>query len=377
VIVVNFAVFPSFHPLPLFVTTVTTMSEECVYLHFFFLIGTARRRNLINAHHPIISTHNFVLPPVSVAVKQPARKMLSSSISRVALQSSKKFQGAGGASSRMFSALTPPQRKKEDHRREIHSTAPRKADAAVESSKADAAPVAAAKTSGMVDRFVVTAEVTVSKIFPAGFGWQTSSIIADTQFGFASDSFNFALTTGAGDALGVLAGHCSYYAAKKALVDKSINMTREFHTGILLGSAAFCSGTAWQPLVDALQGANLSFTQVFIGTWIGCGAAFYAGLRAGRTILSGPLKYVHEPTYENSKTDTSLSVAIGGATGFFVGTDAAYLPDQNFLINLVGIADGTPDMVGCAIAGTSTSLGFCSAQTAMNMVFPAGKCWND
>ena len=278
----------------------------------------------------------------------------------------------------MFSALTPPQRKKED-RREIHSTASRKADATT-SSLTEEAPAAAtpAKSSGLMSRFIVTAEVTVSKIFPAGFGWQTSSIIAENNFGFAADSLNFALTTGAGDAIGVLAGHTAYYAGKKALgVDSSINMTREFHTGILLGSAAFCSGTAWQPLVDALQGANLSFAQVFVGTWIGCGAAFYGGLRAGRTILSGPLKYVQEPTYENSKTDTSLSVAIGGATGFFVGTDAAYLPDQNFLINAVGIADGTPDLVGCAIAGTSTSLGFCTAQSAMNMVFPAGKSWND
>jgi hypothetical protein len=154
-------------------------------------------------------------------------------------------------------------------------------------------------------------------------------------------------------------------------------MTRELHIGVLLGSAAFCSATAWQPIVNALQGANLSFAEVFAGTWVGCGVAFYAGIRAGRTILSGYLEHVHEPTYENSKTDTSLSVAIGGATGFFVGTDAAYLPTQNFLINIVGIQDGTTDLVGCAIAGSSTSLGFLTAQSSMNMVFPTGKSWND
>jgi hypothetical protein len=154
-------------------------------------------------------------------------------------------------------------------------------------------------------------------------------------------------------------------------------MTRELHTGILIGTGGLCSGTAWQPLVNALQGANLSFAEVFAGTWLGCGIAFYAGLRVGRTILSGYLEHIQEPTYENSKTDTSLSVAIGGATGFFVGTDTAYLPDQNMLINIVGIQDGTPDLVGCAIAGSSTSLGFISAQSGMNMVFPTGKSWND
>lgn len=127
-----------------------------------------------------------------------------------------------------------------------------------------------------------------------------NSIVAGNA-GCAADSMNFALTTGAGDAVGVLAGHMAYYSAKKIARDPSINLTQELHTGILLGSAAFCSGTAWQPLVNALQGANLPFNQVFAGTWLGCGAAFYIGLRVGRTILSGPLKYVEEPTYENGK----------------------------------------------------------------------------
>ena len=54
---------------------------------------------------------------------------------------------------------------------------------------------------GLLQRFVVTAEVTVSKIFPAGFGWQTASVLADGM-GMQSDTWNFALTTGAGDAIG-------------------------------------------------------------------------------------------------------------------------------------------------------------------------------
>lgn len=154
-------------------------------------------------------------------------------------------------------------------------------------------------------------------------------------------------------------------------------MESEFQNAILLSSAAFCSGTAWQPLVDALQDANLSFGGVFAGTWVGCGLAFYGGLRVGRTVLSGFLTHIQEPTYNNSKFDASLSYVIGGATGFFVGTDAAYLPDQNFLINFVGIQDGTPDLVGCAIAGTSTSMGFFTSQSVFNVIYPNGKCWND
>jgi hypothetical protein len=301
--------------------------------------------------------------------------MLSSTASRVLL---KKVQvnAFNGQTLRLVSSMPlPPSQKKE--RREMHSTAVRQADAVAEPVAEPAVAAPATKTSGLAARFVTTAEVTVSKIFPAGFGWQTASIVAESNFGFAADSLNFALTTGAGDGIGVLGGHMAYYTAKKSLVESKINLTAEFHTGILLGTAAFCSGTAWQPLVDALQGANLSFMSVFAGTWAGCGLAFYAGLRAGRTILSGPLKYIQEPTYDNSKADASLSMVIGGATGFFVGTDAAYLPDQNFLINVVGIQDGTPDLVGCAIAGSSTSLGFMTAQSGFNLIYPAGKCWND
>lgn len=234
------------------------------------------------------------------------------------------------------------------------------------------------EAASIMNRFTVMAEVTVSKIFPAGFGWQSASVIAENNFGYAPDSLNFALTTGIGDGIGVLLGHSAYFAAKKAITDdESINVSREIQTGVLLGSAAFCSGTAWQPLVDVLQGAGLSFNQVFLGTWMGCGTAFYVGLRVARTLLSGPLEYIHAPTYDNGKNDISLSIAIGGATGFFVGTDAAYLPEQNFLIDVVGIKDGTSDLAGCAIAGTSTALGFLTAQTVENVVYPKGSNWTD
>jgi hypothetical protein len=276
---------------------------------------------------------------------------------------------------RLSSSLSSPPNKATTHKREIHNT-PRREQA--DAGAAADVPFETTKApSTIVDRFTVTAEVTVSKIFPAGFGWQTSSVIACNNFGFATDSLNFALTTGLGDAIGVFCGHVLYYGSKKAISDGSIDMKREGQIGFLLGTAAFFSGTAWQPIVNLLQGANLPFVQVFAGTWLGCGTAFYVGLRCARTVLSGSMEHIHEPTFENSKNDKSLSAAIGGATGFFVGTDAAYLPDQNFLIDYVGIKAGTPDLVGCAIAGQSTSMGFVAAQSTMNIVYPAGKLWND
>ena len=234
-------------------------------------------------------------------------------------------------------------------------------------------------SSTMMNRFKITAEVTVSKIFPAGFGWQSSSILASSYLGYGSDTLGFALTTGVGDGVGVFAGHSLYYLAKKNIITdgSSINMDRETQTGLLLGSAAFCSGTAWQPIVNTLQAADLSFVQVFAGTWVGCATAFYLGLRGARTLLSGRFAHIHKPTYENSMTDKSLSAAIGGATGFFVGTDTAYLPTQNFLIDVVGIHETTLAATGCVIAGSSTSLGFVSAQSTLNLIYPAGSLWND
>ena len=119
---------------------------------------------------------------------------------------------------------------------------------------------------GVVSMFLTrcasTLEVAVSKIFPAGFGWQYASCVADGHLGLAADSAGFALCTGVGDGLGVFAGHTMYMLGKRAFVDPDIDAAHEAHTGLFLGTAAFCSGTMWQPAVDALTASGMSFTQV-------------------------------------------------------------------------------------------------------------------
>jgi hypothetical protein len=239
------------------------------------------------------------------------------------------------------------------------------------------APNTFSDDSKLLNRFVSTTEVIISKIFPAGFGWQGGSVIA-SNLGYASDSFLFAVSTGIGDALGVIIGHTAYYGCKKALTgNENINMEKEAQTGLFLGSAAFCSGTLWQPLVLSLQSAGLSFNGVMLGTWLGCSTAFYLGLRASRTLLPQFLPTIDPCSDDNRAKDATLALAIGGATGFFVGTDTVYLPSQNFLIDAVGIHPGTPNLTSCVVAGTSTSLGFFCAQSGLNFVYPSGKCWND
>jgi hypothetical protein len=82
--------------------------------------------------------------------------------------------------------------------------------------------------------------------------------------------------------------------------------------------------------------------------------------------------------YQNLKNDASLSLAIGGASGAFVGTDVAYLGGEgNFLRPLVGVEPDMSQIEGCVRAGTSTAIGFAAAQSAENVVWSKGKNWTD
>eukprot|EP00617_Octactis_speculum_P020253 CAMPEP_0185766154 /NCGR_PEP_ID=MMETSP1174-20130828/35722_1 /TAXON_ID=35687 /ORGANISM="Dictyocha speculum, Strain CCMP1381" /LENGTH=275 /DNA_ID=CAMNT_0028449683 /DNA_START=26 /DNA_END=853 /DNA_ORIENTATION=- len=236
--------------------------------------------------------------------------------------------------------------------------------------KEEPAPV---QSGSIVDRFTTTAEVTVSKLFPAGFGWQASSILADGM-GYGATDVPFFLITGGGDFAGVMIGHTGYYAIKKAVYDPSINIKDTAQTGLWLATAAFCSGAAWQPIVNMWQGVDAPFNAVFAGAWAGCGFMFYAGLRAGRAVYP----FMPDADYDNLVADATLSASIGGATGFFVGTDAAYMDGAgNWLRPVIGVEDADSDIVGCLKAGTSTGLGFFVAQGAQNVVYPSGKCWLD
>eukprot|EP01047_Picozoa_sp_COSAG01_P038065 COSAG01_NODE_3065_length_6646_cov_13.181610_10_plen_121_part_00 len=118
----------------------------------------------------------------------------------------------------------------------------------------------------------------VSKIFPAGFGWQGASAVAEAA-GLEDDQVGFFLMTGAGDFVGVLTGHCLFYAIKKGVFDDSISMSDTFQLGVWLATAAFCSGAMWQPFVNAFQAEGNAFgfnTSVGLTT-LACGAMFFVG----------------------------------------------------------------------------------------------------
>jgi len=236
------------------------------------------------------------------------------------------------------------------------------------------APAQTVQHKSIMDRMVLSAEVMVSKIFPAGFGWQSASIVADS-LGYQATDMGFFLITGAGDLAGVFTGHTMYYMIK-SLINPDVNVVEESKTGLFLGSAAFCSGFAWQPVVNALQATAMPCVGVMAGTTIGCGLAFFGGLRLFRTIYN-PIG-IPAGDKDNMVKDAQLSLAIGGATGAFVGTDVAYMDGAgNFLRPAVGIEEGMSDIAGCITAGSSTALGFAVFQTGQNVTAKPGTNWTD
>jgi len=217
-------------------------------------------------------------------------------------------------------------------------------------------------------RLQVTAEVIVSKIFPAGFCWQGASLVAGAM-ALSPSGVGFALMTGVGDGLGVYFGHRALYLAKSAMGHK-VDQTYEHNIAAWLASSAFLSGTAWQPVVNVLSAYDMSFTPAAACTTMVCGFCFFTGLRLGRNVFN-----VGKGDSSNLILDAQLGLSIGGATGAFVGTDVTFA--GNWLAPLVGVQESTGDIAGMICAGSSTAIGFASLQGVQNIVVPAKSSWND
>ena len=77
-------------------------------------------------------------------------------------------------------------------------------------------------------------------------GWQTAAYFAENA-GMQGTDMSFFLATGVGDGIGVCIGHTLYCAAKKTITGNAdMDLGKELQVGIMLGSAAVCSGGIWQ-----------------------------------------------------------------------------------------------------------------------------------
>jgi len=243
--------------------------------------------------------------------------------------------------------------------------------------------------AALARRFKLTFEITVSKLLPAGAAWQAMAGVA-SNYGFASSSASFAVLTGIGDGLGVGAGHLVFKMGQRAVI-RSLNKKRsaeskleepslmsESQSALYLGSAAFCSGTVWQPVVNLLTEAFPgSFSATMTGTGIVCATVFFAGLRGGRVLYgsTGLCPSIAPNSRQNLKTDALLSLSVGGGSGCFVGTDFNLL--GNPFRDVLGISSTDTVLMGCGRAGASTALGYLATQTVQNVVLPNGKNYLD
>ena len=225
--------------------------------------------------------------------------------------------------------------------------------------------------SSLAMRFIVTAEVCASKIGPAGAGWWAANAYACQVLGFAATDLGYFVTTGLGDAGAVFTGHCAYFLLKSLAVP-NISMAKEVQTATFLACATFLSGFVWQPMCNAL--ADAPFWMAASGVGAACGSAFFVGLRGGRSLL--PFPAVEGPTLGNLRDDFTLSAAIGGATGTFVGVVVDFA-DNPFIGTSIGILATASTASGCFSSSQATILGFSAVQALQNMTFPRKTNWID
>ena len=155
-------------------------------------------------------------------------------------------------------------------------------------------------------RTVQTVEAIVSKLFPAGCGWQTASILADSA-NYLPTTLPFFLSVGMGEGVAVGIGHLTYYGLKKKLVNTDLDMSLQRGSALQLGTAAAMSGTVWQPSVNLL--ANHGFLTTAIGTFGICGLTFFSGLKLSRGLWSHlPGISLEKNNKTNTRNDALLSV---------------------------------------------------------------------
>jgi hypothetical protein len=210
----------------------------------------------------------------------------------------------------------------------------------------------------IISRNLKTTEVVVSKIFPAGCGWQYGSITATQQYCIPSD-IQFALMCGGYEGLAVGMGHWTYMVGKKIVYDEEVDMRLETYKSLQFGTASMMSGIVWQPTVDFLR--HDGFYMAATGTGLTCSVFFFGGLTLSKYLTCNKTNQVIN--IENTVKDALLSLSIGGATAMFVATDP--LIYGNILKNIYGIGD-TLDYNSIYMAGFSTASGFIGIQFIQN-----------
>jgi len=220
-----------------------------------------------------------------------------------------------------------------------------------------------------------------SKLILAGCGWQLGAESGDDA-GCKDHGLHFMFWTGFGDGLGVGFGHVAYKLAYYAVVSAANytldakfalpDIRREAVVGLHLGSASFCSGTAWQPIVDFLKWQEFGYYSASALTGFLCGSMFLIGMRLGRHLYPKLLgdQVIAKPDTKNLIGDASLSLAgIAGASAMFVATDTSF--EDNPFKKIFGIEVPHAHTTNIITAGAATVTGFVGAQMVQNLCLSA------
>ena len=102
---------------------------------------------------------------------------------------------------------------------------------------------------------------------------------------------------------------------------------------LVLVCGGVCSGTAWQPMLNAVSDAGMPFISGACAVGSVCGLFFWAGVSAGELVRvqagEGSPRSKRREFLRALYFAATLSLAIAGAAACFVGTDAKY--HGNFL----------------------------------------------
>jgi len=246
--------------------------------------------------------------------------------------------------------------------------------------------------------------------------WEFVDIYSIRYLGLTEKSPLFFLYCGLGAALGVFAANVGqlalvygvsalHHAAEKQPLPATGLFKAGAQFSFFLAAAAFCSGFAWQPLMNVLtrladltasgpghyifhgpdnvsnhvvtqrEDNNARFFVVLFGLWLLDGLVYFIGSQAFRAVLSFGLAWdAVEPPLKRSSLlyDGTLAISVGACAGSFYCVDA-----QNALTSHFDVHPQTSLLMAAFLGGIANLIGFILAQGVQNVLLPPNTSWAD
>eukprot|EP01035_Chromulina_nebulosa_P019629 gene19629-25540_t len=206
------------------------------------------------------------------------------------------------------------------------------------------------------------------KMFLGSFFWEGFAMLASNSLNLSDLSFWFCLLTGIGTAIGIIVGHLGVVFLTTT---KKVDIDIELHAVALLAVAlGLFTGTLWQVSVNISKHLHLDFTQAF--WFVGAVSTGYSFVsltvcRYLNTIFPEIFRLQIKPVRETWYLDLLLSISVGAADAFFVGTSDISVFANDWLPGFA-VRDNTSVFVAMLLAGSSSLCGFLVCQSIQNII---------